>query len=435
MDKPKLAGISSRSRLEIFAAVFAAFYLIFMLFRFYHTYLMGEGWPIANPLFDPQFRFLDFYEINMAIHGLDPYISNLTNYPPLAILLALPFALVSDYSRFDSFGAALANDDPAIKTSILVMVVIFYVCILCATMFCIAVKNRIKDHHDYANGLLLFSLMAVSMPVLFAIDRGNYILFTVIFLVMWAVIEEEKPDSVWGAVFLALAAATKVYPVYLLLIYIAGRKWKKLAVAVFTGLVTTVIPLFFFHGTFIQNLKGLYRSLFEYGSSYRLYYNVGITGLVGYLFRIAGEDPHPAVIKAVWLMSGAILTLLVVFIFFFEKTTWKKVLLAVSLMVFLTPNSALYNSCYLIAPILIMIMGDNEFSKKDIPYLIAAAILMVPFAYSYLPNVENCGFYNEMNTAVLVDGLLYLAIIVYYIITGLPSVIRSRKTNASKQPA
>ena len=82
-----------------------------------------------------------------------------------------------------------------------------------------------------------------------------------------------------------------------------------------------------------------------------------------------------------------------------------------------------------------MVLGDEEFGAKDIPYLVLTALLMVPFAYTYLPNVEYNGFHNEMNTAILIDGLLYIAIIVYYIVTGMITVIRRFIANGSKQPA
>ena len=149
-----------------------------------------------------------------------------------------------------------------------------------------------------------------------------------------------------------------------------------------------------------------------------------------------GVDPDNAVVKITWFAAGVVLTLAVAFIFIFEKSAWKQVLLATSLMVFLSPNSALYNSCYLFAPILIMVFGDSKFEKKDIPYLVLTAILLVPFAYTYLPDVDSYGFYNEMNTAILVDGLAYLAIILYYICTSIPGVIGRLKSHASnKQPA
>ena len=166
MDKPKLAGISSRTRLEIFAAVFIGFNLIFLLFRFYNTYLLGQPWPVANPLFSPLVRYLDFYEINKAITGLNPYISGATNYPPLALLLALPFAYAVDYNRWESFGAMLGETDPALKQTVLAFVIIFYVLFLVAVIISIAIKSRKKDHHDFMSGLLLFSLLALSTPLL-----------------------------------------------------------------------------------------------------------------------------------------------------------------------------------------------------------------------------------------------------------------------------
>lgn len=438
MDKPKLAGISSRTRLEIFASVFIAFNLIFLLFRFYHTYLLGQPWPIANPLFSPLVRYLDFYEINNAITGLNPYISGATNYPPLALILALPFAYAVDYNRWDSFGAMLGETDPALKQTVMAFVIIFYVLFLASIIIGIAIKSHKKDHHDFMSGLLLFSLLAVSTPLLYAIDRGNYLLFTTIFLVMWAILEEERPDSIWGAVFLGLAAATKIYPIYMLMVYVMGRKFKKLIAAIITGLVTTIVPIFFFQGTFIDNCRFFYHAVLDFGggdSGYRPYYNVGITGLVCYLYRMNGVDPSNAVVKMSWLITGVVLTLLVAFIFIFEKTVWKQVLIVTALMVFLSPNSALYNSCYLFAPILIMVLGNGELTQKDIPYLAATALLLVPFAYSYLPDVDYYGFYNEMNTAILVDGFLYLAIILYYIVTEMPAIIRRFITNAKTKPA
>ena len=136
-------------------------------------------------------RYLDFYEINNAITGLNPYISGATNYPPLALILALPFAYAFDYTKFDSLGAILGETDPALKQTVLVFVIVFYVLFLAAVVIGIAIKSRKKDHHDFMSGLLLFSLLAVSTPLLYAIDRGNYLLFTTIFLIMWAILEEE----------------------------------------------------------------------------------------------------------------------------------------------------------------------------------------------------------------------------------------------------
>jgi hypothetical protein len=144
------------------------------------------------------------------------------------------------------------------------------------------------------------------------------------------------------------------------------------------------------------------------------------------------------VIKIVWFITGAALTLLVAGLFVFEKTMWKKVLLTVSLMVLLTPNSGLYNSCYLIAPIMIMVLGDNEYKVRDIPYLILTAVLMVPLAYYYLPDTDYNKFYNDLNIAVLADALLYLGIIVYYIVTTVPEVInvlKAKRNSAIKQSA
>ncbi len=63
-----------------------------------------------------------------------------------------------------------------------------------------------------------------------------------------------------------------------------------------------------------------------------------------------------------------------------------------------------------------MLMDREKLSKKDIPYLIICALLLVPKAYKYIPDIpgDSPTYYRMTNIAVALDALLYMALFGYY---------------------
>ena len=419
-----LTDKENRKKLLYFFGFFIVFYAAFMIFSAVVKH-MGYTYPIGDFRFFPHDRFKDYFTINQAVQDLNPYLSELSNYPPIILVFAYFFSKSGDLSGYDINSLQNAIFDPKMKAAF----VLFFV--LCATLFigvCLfhafmlnkeeegmSLKDRLK-RFALAGGIS-FTLL-LSAPSIFLIDRGNYLAITVVFFMLWAVFEDRKSESVWGAIFAALCAATKIYPIYILLLYVFEKKFKKLIWAIITGAVVTIVPIFFFKGGYIENVQAFIKGVLGFGGGgiYSVYFTVGITGVAGYLFRAFGMIPSVRFIKLAWVVMGGFMTLVGLPFLCKEKKTWKKLLVITAMMVYLTPNSYLYNTTYMFGPIFVMLMSRDKSEKKDIPYYIISALLLVPKAYMYiddLPGVIPLEF-NTVNIAVVFDSLLYFALIMWY---------------------
>lgn len=389
-------------------------------------------------LFPQEDRYKDFATINYAMKDMNPYISWLSNYPPLILAFSVIFTRMNDWHAYEPYNLQYAFFEPEYMRSFMILIALYalFVFFACALFAILENKRRtgIKTSDKVINvfaALAIAQMFIVSAPSRFMIDRGNYLVVTVVLMLFWAVYEEMKPESTAGSVFASLAAATKVYPVYLLGTYFFEKKWKKFFTAIVVGIVVTVIPVFFFEGPFITNMVEFVKGVIGFGGGggYAVYYTVGLTGYMGVIYRCFYMLPNSRVIKIVWFITGVVFTLVGFYLLTKEKVIWKKLLVVTSLMIFLSPNSYLYNSSYLFAPILVMLMNNDKLKKTDIPYILMTALLIVPKSYFYFKN-WGAGIpleYSHVNCAVFFDGSLYLCLILYYFLITFIELKKSGK--------
>ena len=425
---------SRKRKLTLFFATFVFFYLCFLLFSYIMTNVCGYSYPTGDFRFFPDDRYKDFFTINQAVENLNPYISKLSNYPPIILIFAYFFARMGDYSGYTQHTLRFAIEDAHIMKSLYIFFAVYIVAFIAVIVYYGYLmgkdggpsgKKKSKELTKYkvrqflVAGLCGLGLM-LSAPSIYNFDRGNYLSVTIICFILWAIFEDRKSDSYLGAVFAALCAATKVYPVYILIMYFVEKKYKKLGVAIATGAVVTLLPIFIFKGSYIENVKEFILGVAGFGGGdgkYSVYFTVGITGFVSYMYRLFGMMPNPRIIKFLWLAAGVVMTCGGFYFLRKEKCVWKKLLIVTALMIYLTPNSFLYNSTYLFGPILIMLTSKDKLKKTDIPYIVISALLLVPKAYSYLPDIEGFDMhahFNTVNCGVLIDSFLYFGMIVYY---------------------
>lgn len=412
-----------RKKLICFSAVFFGIYLLFIAYRIVRVYIGGCGYPTADFRFYPDDRFKDFFTINYAVKDRNPYLTDLSNYPPLVLLFAFAWSKLfgEDWSGFGPVTLQEGINDPAIRASFVTFWIAYFVIFLA---ICVVYGLKKKKEGKASIAPLSFFVGAMLMgsaPNIFLLDRGNYLAITVILFLLWAICEQESPDKMWGPVLLALCAATKIYPVYIIGLYLIDRRWRHFLVSVFTGLAVTVAGIFCMYGNFIDNVKHFGAGVLGFGGGglYSGYFTVGLTGLCTFIFRLFGLMPKGGVTKIVWLFSGAVLTLLGMWLLRGEKKVWKKIMVATALMTFLTPNAYLYNSTYMFPSIFLMLTDKETMKKEDMPYVLMSAMLLVPKAFKYLPDIPDpfCPQeYNTMNVGIAVDALLYLGIIVYYFV-------------------
>ena len=426
MQTPLLRHKEKIGRFHIFFTIFISMFIMWACYYYVRTRVMGHTYPSANFLFFRNDKYKDFATINYAIKDLNPYISRLSNYPPLILAIAIIFSKMGDYDKFDIHTLQYTFNEPDIWRSFVLLIALYVIAVigLCVYFGVKQVKKngtsevaaKVKTYVAY---LALGAAFVISAPSLYMVDRGNYLVFSVVFYIAWAIAEEETPDSYWGPVFLALCAATKVYPVYILGVYLFDRKFKKLIVAGITGAAVTLIPIAFFQGGYMENLIMFVRGVGGFGVGVNAgYFTIGLTGSLIYIERALGIPVELSIQRnhTIWLVAGVVISLAGFFFLSNDKRRWRQFFVVTSMMNYLTPNSYLYQSSFMFAPILLMFADKEKFSKKDIPYVIAAALLLVPKPYDYLPSLGPGSplEWNYLNCAIIIDSSTYLFIIILY---------------------
>ena len=117
--------------------------------------------------------------------------------------------------------------------------------------------RALSAYEPHMRALFIVAGVLLTYPFLFSLDRGNNIGITVGFLLFGALnLYEDRPQR--AAIYFAIAAALKIYPVFFLLIFVSRRQWRAFGTAVLTGLIITVIPLMTYSGGLVNNLRALY---------------------------------------------------------------------------------------------------------------------------------------------------------------------------------
>lgn len=440
MQTPLLRQKEKIGRFHVFFSIFISMFLMWGCYYYVRTRVMGHTYPSAHFLFFRNDKYKDFATINYAIKDLNPYLSKLSNYPPLILAFAIIFSKMGDYDKFDIHTLQYTFNDPQIWRSFIILIALYAFSVIALCVYFGVKQVRKNDNSDvaakvktYCAYLALGAAFVVSAPSLYMVDRGNYLVVSVVLYIAWAIAEEETPDSYWGPVFLALCAATKVYPVYILGIYLFDKKFKKLIVAGITGAVSTLLPIFFFQGSYVENVVEFVKGVGGFGVGVNAgYFTICLTGSLIYIERALGIPVELSTQRnhQIWLVAGVVISLAGFFFLAKDKRRWRQFFIVTCMMNYLTPNAYLYQSSYMFAPILLMFADKEKLTKKDLPYVIAAALLLVPKPYDYLPSLGPGSplEWNYLNSGIIIDSSTYLLMIIIYCVQRAIEKVNASKT-------
>ena len=209
--------------------------------------------------------FSDFVEIMNFSLDENPYIVGGSSYPPIAIAILYPFALICKnvFARYaytqltvDELTSKVIQA-PEFWISILLF---FFVCsalivLLAAKLFGIKGKENIFK---------LAGLILLSAPFIYAVMRGNTIYFALIFLVAFLICKDSKNAVIreLSYIFLAISGAIKIYPLFFGVFLLKKKKiLESLRVAIYFGIIFG-LSFFLFKGgldhadNFIDHLGG-----------------------------------------------------------------------------------------------------------------------------------------------------------------------------------
>lgn len=400
--------MKQNKKLIAFLLIIVAGYLAYGLFSWI-VRSAGAVYPNGSFLFLRGDQFMDFYNVNQMVSQRLPYVGYYSTYPPLILAIAYVFSLLGDYTVYT------AKEIAAMPAGKLAYILCFGIGTL---IFAICIYKLIRKYAKQKCPVWLAAVAAVistfTAPYIFMLDRGNYLIFALIFYALFIYYYEDREEL--SAVFLGLSAAVKIYPIYMIAVFVAEKKWKKVWITLGTAAVSFIIPMFLFRGGYIQNIKEIIYSLFAFGEGYssevpNVYFGVGLTSLLRFPFVVWHDLTVPSwfPVMKVFLVCGTLLTFWSFFRIWKEQSAWKRLLVFTALMVFLIPNSYMYNLLFLVPVIVVFLLQEeqNPIWKNKV-YLVVLGLIMIPKAYYYILPVHVIGI------QVLLDGLLLAFLIVFY---------------------
>jgi hypothetical protein len=128
--------------------------------------------------------------------------------------------------------------------------------------------------------IVLILGIALSQPMINAIDRGNSQILVTGFLVSGIYFYSVGKKEV-GPILLGIAVALKGYPLIYLVRHIQLREWRSLYLAARTALLTTVISLLIFEGGPVRNIRAMMQDIANFRSyENQLLYNNSLKALI-----------------------------------------------------------------------------------------------------------------------------------------------------------
>lgn len=211
-----------------------------------------------NVLFSADDRFMDlFNNFRYSLHG-DPYQYQWANVPPLFLAISYVIGKILFKATGSEDFYSIRYMLPGILVTLLFVVVSIFILYLCL--------RRLFGKNISANRLYFYVITLItSYPFVFCMDRGNCVVLAAVLIAVFIVLFDEEKFYA-AAVVLGLAAALKIYPAILGIVFLTRKKWMPAVVCAVTGISTSLLPLLLFEGGFQNNLSSFLEKTISYSS-------------------------------------------------------------------------------------------------------------------------------------------------------------------------
>ena len=313
----------------------------------------------------PNDTFMDFF--NSMQYGWEPY-SEQVIYPPLINLFyALCGSMILPMNE-------LAGNSFYMRETQMGMMVLYGVTLLTMMGISVIICQFINGETKRTKTLFLLVIF-FSLPFMFAIERANSLLQTVLFLLIFLYWykSNDKKRRYASYVALGVAVGIKISPIIFGLLVLRHSGWRESIKAVIIVFFLFYVPFFFLDGdlgVLISNVK--YTTSLMQGSFVNEIGSIQNIGNGVYVNLWNTLDTFGRIYNInLWNLSKVLTFLILLMpticILFLELEEWKIVAL-LSLMVILLPGfSAVYSLCYMILP-LVIFLRDYGSKSNGINY-------------------------------------------------------------------
>ena len=407
----------NEERISLLVLIIVAGFCIAVAYHYVMGCYLGKPWPANTFLHNPDAlaRFFDFYLVVRQSAALDPFGQNIGGFAgsPFGQFVGYLFSLIQpELLRLPIFFGSF-----------------FVVFIPMVKHYLYGLKSKLTSHQLLA----IFSIVFLTYPVLFAVDRANFDLLVIPCLFLFAFTYERQKYKA-STVFLALAIALKPLTAIFIVIYVFDKKFKDGLLAIFNAAFLTVLSLSLFKdGLFVETHK-YFHALFnnvDYssaGNQQVLAFTSDLYSLLTVGMKFVGDrlgttiylPSHPEARIAYAIIAIIVSIYFVIYLWKEPKPLWKVMAVLTILIILLPYNSHDYRLIYLFLPML-MYLGTNEKTRHDLLIIILWGLLLVPKNYVALVSPQNIGM--VINPLLLI-GLLICIIPDAFSARGIASASR-----------
>lgn len=357
--------------------------------------------------------FMDFFNSIRDAKDGSVYEVQKVIYPPL---INICFYICSLFISKDLVYTTYENRY-LMQTSLIgnIFIILFYVIVYASFIYLILKKFNGKR---WVKILFIF-LTLLSFPFIYAVERGNIILSTVLFTLIFLLYkdDENKVKRELSLIFLALAIATKLYPVIFSLLLLIKKDYKRFIRLAIYCFILIVIPFAFYGG--IDGIITYIENIFLFSAMKDSSISLLNTNFHDFFFMIGLSNS-----------IGKIIVTITVFIFLglgfvFLKEDYKKVTCIVLMMVNFSANSSMYGLAFFLLPLFLLFRSEEEKSYKYV-YLVCFLVLILPNGIYFKSN--NAGY------QLVYKILSFPCILILYITIILESFIELKTKFNKKIP-
>jgi len=368
MGRPVLLKPGGDGRLPVLVAAVAVAGTFFaILFHFVVMNAFGAGYPWDTYLFNPRYRFSDFFDVYDQALAYGPGVSDNMVYSPFLHLVTC--------------GLALLPRELAFALVILVFV---------ATLAAVSWRWLSRTVTPlWARAAVACVMVVAPHPVAFVIDRGNLDMLVFVLLALFVYLYYER-GSQFAWIPLALAVAGKYFWATLLVLLLADRQVRQALWAVVGAVLVTVVSALAVALTSGFGLGGVFSSLFgtlgghveNAGVLYAVHFSHSLWGMV----LVVDRWSDYALSEIPMLNTFYVVVVLIIFVWVAvylvtkRYAPWRQLTALVVLTLLLPFESHDYTLVFLLLPLaLFLATGSWDRASKVVAVLFA--LLLVPWHY------------------------------------------------------
>lgn len=318
--------------------------------------------------------YMDFFNSMICATHENPYIEMHVIYPPLCYMLYSFFGHMIPAEYYKYSNVYIRSRPEGMFT---------FGCYMLISMISLAFFTIQYAKKKQVYSPWLIAALLLSAPMLFSIQRGNFIIFTVACLTAFLCYKDDESclKRQFGFFMLAIAANIKMYPAIFGLLLVSEKRWRDCFFCLVYGVALFVLPMLCYGG--LSNIPVLFGNIMRTTGNFsiRLGTRVDLGCLMSFLSAKGILSSLFSLLQGKTLLWGTGLLLLC---YACMDTEWKRMLCLTIICTFIPGFSYMYNLLYLF-PLLLVTIRQNS---RTVCVLLLAALIYYPIDISFLPFVQ-----------------------------------------------